>query len=136
MAKVTGIGGVFFISKDSQAARDWYRKNLGIDSEEWGKAFLWREAEAKERIGYTVWSPHKPDTDHFKPSDADLMINYRVDDLDALWTHLKASGVECLGEVEQHPNGKFAWIIDLDGRKVELWEPIDPVEDPYLPKGE
>ncbi len=132
MKKVTGIGGVFFKCADAAAQRDWYREQLGIESEEWGFSFTWRDKEAPSKVGYTVWAPFSPDTKHFEPSKSPFMFNYRVADLDALFAELKAAGVETLGEVEQHENGKFAWILDPEGNKVELWEPIDPDKDPYL----
>ena len=133
MKRVTGIGGVFFRSRDPKASLEWYRKHLGIDSAEWGGyAFQWRQKEQAEEIGYTVWSAFPNDTKHFAPSQETFMVNYRVDDLDALVAELTSEGVEVVGDVEQHENGKFAWILDPEGRKVELWEPVPSKDDPYL----
>ena len=124
MAKVTGIGGVFFKSKgDAAALAAWYQKHLGIPLEPWGGAILrWPDDRAEDK-GLTVWSVAKADTKWFAPSDAPFMINYRVDDLTELLANLRSAGVEVLQGPESHENGKFAWIVDPDGNKVELWEP-------------
>ena len=124
MAKVTGIGGVFFKSKgDPAALAAWYQKHLGMTLEPWGGVILrWPEDKAEDR-GVTVWSLAKPDSKWFAPSDASFMINYRVDDLVELLANLRTAGVEILKGPESHENGKFAWIVDPDGNKVELWEP-------------
>lgn len=121
MAKVTGIGGVFFKSKgDPAALAAWYQKHLGMPLEQWGGAILrWPDDKAEDK-GLTVWTVAKPDSKWF---DAPLMINYRVDDMDGLLANLRAAGVEVLKGPESHENGKFAWIVDPDGNKVELWEP-------------
>ena len=124
MARVTGIGGVFFKSRsDHTQLAAWYARHLGLQLEEWGGAILkWPEDKAEDR-GLTVWTVAKPETKWFAPSDAPFMINYRVDNLDELLTNLLAAGVEVLKGPEAHENGKFAWIVDPDGNKVELWEP-------------
>jgi predicted enzyme related to lactoylglutathione lyase len=124
MARVTGIGGVFFKSKgDPKALGAWYQKHLGMPLEPWGGAVLRWPADTADDKGVTVWSVAKPDTQWFAPSDASFMINYRVDDMDALLTSLRSAGVEILKGPELAENGKFAWIADPDGNKVELWEP-------------
>ena len=125
MARVTGIGGVFFKSRGDHAAlADWYQKHLGIPLEPWGGAVLrWPDDKADDK-GLTVWSVAKSDTKWFAPSDASFMINYRVDDLAELLASLRAAGVEVVGGPESAENGKFAWIADPDGNKVELWEPM------------
>jgi predicted enzyme related to lactoylglutathione lyase len=82
-------------------------------------------------VGYTVWSPFAADSTYL-PSSQPFMINYRVDDLEALVVALRAEGVRVVGEIEQHENGKFAWIVDPDGTKIELWEPVPSAQDPYL----
>ena len=132
MAKVTGLGGVFFKCEDPAAVKGWYERHLGIPAGEWGHSFLWREADAPESTGYTVWSPFSATTKYFEPSDSSFMVNYRVDDLVTLVRELEAAGVEIAGGIDEEPNGKFAWIIDPEGRKIELWEPVDSDKDPYL----
>ena len=125
MARVTGIGGVFFKSRgDSAALAAWYQQHLGIVLEPFGGAVLRWSADAAPDGGLTVWSVAKPETAWFSPSDAPFMINYRVDDLDALLAQLRAAGVAVVGGPESHENGKFAWIMDPDGHKVELWQPM------------
>lgn len=125
MARVTGIGGVFFKSRGDHAALSaWYQKHLGIPLESWGGAVLnWSDDHANDG-GLTVWNVAKSDTTWFSPSDASFMINYRVDDLDELLADLNAAGIATFKGPESHENGKFAWIIDPDGNKVELWEPM------------
>ncbi|ANM30100.1 hypothetical protein ABI59_11730 [Acidobacteria bacterium Mor1] len=132
MARVTGIGGVFFISPDRKKSMQWYRERMGIDSESWGKVYLWREHERPEKTGYTVWSVFPHGADKFEPGGKSFMVNYRVDDIDGMIADMKANGVEVVGETEQHENGKFAWVLDPDGNKIELWQPVDSDEDPYL----
>ncbi len=125
MAKVTGIGGVFFKSagKGSELG-EWYAKNLGISLEPWGGAIInWKDDEQKDG-GLTVWNAADHDTKWFSPSESSFMINYRIDNMDEMLEQLKANGVEILKGPESHENGKFAWIMDPDGNKVELWEPM------------
>ena len=125
MARVTGIGGVFFKSKgDPAALAAWYAKHLGLKLEDFGGAILrWPEDKASDD-GLTVWSLAKSDSKWFSPSESSFMINYRVDDLDALLRQLRADGVTVVGGPESHENGRFAWIMDPDANKVELWEPM------------
>jgi predicted enzyme related to lactoylglutathione lyase len=124
MAKVTGIGGVFFKSTGDQAALvAWYQKHLGMPLEAWGGAILqWRDDKAGDG-GQTVWHVHKKDSKGFNPSTSSFMINYRVDNLDEMVKQLKAGGVDIVKGPDADDNGKFAWIMDPDGNKVELWEP-------------
>jgi catechol 2,3-dioxygenase-like lactoylglutathione lyase family enzyme len=124
MARVTGIGGVFFKSRaDNAALAAWYQKHLGMKLEDFGGAILrWPDDGAEDR-GVTVWHVAKADSQWFSPSTSSFMINYRVDDLVALLAQLRADGVEIVSGPESHENGKFAWIMDPDGNKVELWEP-------------
>ena len=124
MARVTGIGGVFFKSTgDNSALAAWYRDHLGMPLENFGGAILrWPDDHAEDR-GLTVWHVAGKDSKWFNPSSSSFMINYRVDDLDALIAQLKASSVAILQGPESHENGKFAWIMDPDGNKIELWEP-------------
>ncbi len=124
MAKVTGIGGVFFKSRDHAALAAWYQQHLGMPAEAWGGAVLkWPDDKASDG-GLTVWSLAKDDTKWFSPSESTFMINYRVDNLDEMLGQLRASGIEIVSGPESHENGKFAWIMDPDGNKVELWEPM------------
>lgn len=133
MNKVTGIGGIFFKTTDCQATLAWYREMLGIPSEPWGgSVFHWRTLDDADERGYTVWSPFALDADKFDPSEQSFMMNYRVADLVGLLDELRAAKVEIVGELEEHENGKFAWIMDPEGRKIELWEPVPSAEDPYL----
>lgn len=129
MARVTGIGGVFFKSRNDHAAlAAWYEKHFGIRLEGWGGAVLkWPEDTAPDK-GATVWNVAGKDSKWFSPSDSSFMINYRVDDLDGLLAQLRGQGVETVGESFSDENGSFAWIMDPDGNKVELWQPAAPVE--------
>jgi predicted enzyme related to lactoylglutathione lyase len=124
MARVTGIGGVFFKSSgDRESLARWYEENLGFALADFGGAILkWSDDEAKDG-GLTVWHVAEKSSEWFAPSDSSFMINYRVDDLTGLLEQLRANGVEVLQGPESHENGKFAWIMDPDGNKVELWEP-------------
>jgi predicted enzyme related to lactoylglutathione lyase len=124
MAKVTGIGGVFIKSTtDKTALSDWYRDHLGITFEEWGGSIIKWTDDKQVDGGMTVWSTAAPDSKWFAPSESSFMINYRVDDLDGLISQLKDAGIGLVGEPQTDFNGKFAWIMDPDGNKVELWEP-------------
>lgn len=124
MAKVTGIGGVFFKSTgDSRALAEWYRKHLGMHLEDFGGAILrWPNDQAEDR-GVTVWHVADKDSQWFSPSTSSFMFNYRVDNLGELLDQLRAGGVEVVQGPESHENGRFAWVMDPDGNKVELWEP-------------
>lgn len=124
MKRVTGIGGVFFKAKDAPALRAWYQKHLGIDVQVWGgAAFDWHDAEGRPVAGTTAWCIHPSDSDHFAPSAAAFMVNYRVADLRALVRVLKDEGCEVIDGTDDSEFGKFAWVIDPEGNKVELWEP-------------
>jgi predicted enzyme related to lactoylglutathione lyase len=125
MARITGIGGVFFKSRNDNAAlAAWYQKHLGLSLESFGGAILrWPDDKADDN-GLTVWHVAAKDSKWFSPSDSSFMINYRVDNLDEMIAQLSAAGVEIVGGPESHENGKFAWIMDPDGNKVELWEPM------------
>ena len=124
MAKVTGIGGVFIkSSKDKDALNAWYRDNLGIDFQDWGGAILEWSEDKQVDGGQTVWTTAGPDSNWFAPSESSFMINYRVDDLDGLLARFKENGVEIVKGPDEDFNGKFAWVMDPDGNKVELWEP-------------
>ena len=125
LAKITGIGGLFLKCKGSSAAlAAWYQKHLGMPLEDFGGAVLrWPDDRAEDR-GLTVWHLADRDSQWFSPSESSFMINYRVDKLGEMLEQLRSSSVEVIGGPESHENGKFAWIMDPDGNKVELWEPM------------
>ena len=125
MKRVTGIGGIFFKCKEPEKVKKWYNDHLGIKSDQYGGAFIWREHSDPDHKGYTAWSPFSDNTTYFSPSTKDFMFNYRVENLEALLAALKEEGVTIIGEVEEYDYGKFGWILDLDGNKIELWEPKD-----------
>ncbi len=126
MRRVTGIGGVFFKSSNPSQLQEWYRVHLGIPTiGNGGSVFQWRDRDDQRSEGHTVWGPFPDTTDYFKPSGKDFMFNYRVEDLAALLKQLKEEGVETVGEMEEYDYGKFAWIMDPEGNKIELWEPND-----------
>ncbi len=124
LGKVTGLGGVFVKSNNTKSLVAWYREKLGFPFDGYGSSFLFRENEEPNKLGYNVWGPFKHDTTYFEPSQKDFMINLRVEGLESLLARLKAEGVEQIGEVEKHDYGHFAWIIDPEGTKIELWEQI------------
>ena len=124
MNRVTGIGGVFFQAKDPTALRAWYETHLGIDIEAWGGVvFSWADAAGNPMKGTTVWSIFAAGAGKFAPGKAQFMINYRVDDLSALLAALRAEGCHVLEKTEDSEYGKFGWVIDPEGNKVELWQP-------------
>lgn len=121
--KVTGIGGVFFKTEDPKATKDWYKKHLGFNTDDWGASFWHKDKEGNDAM--TQWSPFAKDTKHFEPSKKEFMFNYRVENLVELLEELKQEGVTVIGKIEEYSYGKFGWIMDLDGNKIELWEPVD-----------
>jgi catechol 2,3-dioxygenase-like lactoylglutathione lyase family enzyme len=124
MKRVTGIGGIFFKAKDPKGLGAWYKKHLGVDVADWGgAAFRWNGPDNPEGVGTTVWNPFAADTSYFAPSSAPFMINYRVDDLHALLAALRAEGVHVEDKVEESEYGKFGWVVDPEGNKLELWQP-------------
>lgn len=124
MAKVTGIGGIFFQARDPEALRAWYRDHLGIDLLPWGgAAFTWADADGQPFKGTTIWSIGAADGAQFAPGSAPFMVNYRVDDLAALLVALRAQGCQVLDHTEEGEYGRFGWVIDPEGHKVELWQP-------------
>jgi len=131
MKRVTGLGGVFFKVKDVKESRAWYLRHLGIDSDDYGGKFTWRNEEYPEKIGITAWSPFPHDTAYFKPADKPFMLNYRVENLEELLKVLKEEGIEIVGGMEEYEYGKFAWIMDPDGYKIELWEPPDTLPEGF-----
>lgn len=127
--RVTGIGGVFLKAKDPKTTRDWYREHLGIESGKYGGTFEWRHAEHPDKKGYTAWSMFDENTEYTNPSKKDAMVNYRVENLEELLKILEEEGVEIIGEMEVFEYGKFGWIMDPNGYKIELWEPNDEEYD-------
>jgi predicted enzyme related to lactoylglutathione lyase len=124
MIRVTGIGGVFFKAKDPKALRAWYQQHLGIDVQDWGGAiFSWADADGKPTGGMTVWNISTPDSKTFEPSTAPFMVNYRVADVRALLAALREEGCNVMDKFDDSEFGKFGWVIDPEGNKVELWEP-------------
>lgn len=125
MKKVTGIGGIFFKCKDPKKIKDWYKTHLGLDTDAYGTNFEWRQGDDTTQRGFTQWSPFAETTTYFEPSPRDFMINYRVENLEALVAALAAAGVTITDNIETVPYGKFVHILDVEGNKVELWEPND-----------
>jgi predicted enzyme related to lactoylglutathione lyase len=125
--RVTGIGGIFFRTKDPKAVKDWYGDNLGLAISEYGSSFEFRNANRPDEINYLQWSPFDENTDYFDPSDKEFMINYRVQNIEGLVKKLRDNGVTILDSIETYSYGKFVHILDLEGNKIELWEPVDSV---------
>ncbi|MGC4034926.1 MAG: VOC family protein [Chitinophagaceae bacterium] len=125
MKKVTGIGGIFFKCKDPNKVKEWYKTHLGVDANQYGANFEWRQAEDPSKKGSTQWTPFAETTKYFEPSGKDFMINYRVENLEALVEQLKEEGVTIVDKIESYDFGKFIHIVDVEGNKVELWEPND-----------
>ena len=124
MKRVTGIGGIFFNANDPVALRAWYKQHLGIDVQEWGgTAFTWADASGNPTKGTTVWSIGAANGEHFAPSKSTFMVNYRVEDLAVLLQAILDEGCNVLEKTDDSEYGKFAWVIDPEGNKVELWQP-------------
>ena len=125
LKKVTGIGGIFFKCKDPKKMRDWYKLNLGLNTNNYGAVFEWRQGADTLKKGFTQWSPFKETTTYFAPSSKDFMINYRVENLNELLDQLKKNDVTITDTVETAEYGKFIHIMDIENNKIELWEPND-----------
>ena len=121
--RVTGIGGIFFRSKDPNAAKDWYNKHLGLNTDQWGCTFWWKDKEGNDCS--TQWSPMSEDSTYFEPSKKQFMMNFRVENLEELLAALREEGVEVMDKIQTVEEGKFGWIMDPEGNKIELWEPND-----------
>lgn len=121
--RVTGIGGFFFKTKDPDAIKEWYKSHLGLDTNQYGWSFWWKDQEGNDCM--TQWSPFKEDTTYFEPSKKQFMMNFRVENLVELLEALKAEGVEVIGEIQEFDYGKFGYVMDPEGNKLELWEPVD-----------
>ncbi|MBG8554648.1 VOC family protein [Hymenobacter guriensis] len=121
--KVTGVGGIFFLSDNPQAIREWYANNLGFEVNDWGASFESRNADRPEEVTSLQWSPFKMGSDYFSPSTKEFMINYRVQNIEGLVDKLKENGVTILDDIASFDYGKFVHILDPEGNKLELWEP-------------
>ena len=127
MPRVTGIGGIFFFSDNPEKTRQWYADHLGLAVNEWGSSFEFRNANRPDEINYLQWSPFKQGSEYFQPSKKEFMINYRVQHIEKLVENLRNNGVTILDSIEAFDYGKFVHIMDADGNKIELWEPVDHV---------
>ena len=123
--KVTGVGGVFFFSENPKETREWYAKNLGFDVNDWGSTFQFRNADRPEEINQLQWTPFKKGSDYFAPSKKEFMINYRVQNIEGLVKKLRENGVTIVDDIVSYDYGKFVHIMDAEGNKIELWEPVD-----------
>jgi predicted enzyme related to lactoylglutathione lyase len=123
MKKVTGIGGIFFKCKDPNAINEWYKKHLGFDTTQYGTSFEWLQVDDSTKKGLTQWNPFAEKTKYFEPSTKDFMINYRVENLEALVEELKKENVTIVDTIESYDYGKFVHILDVEGNKIQLWEP-------------
>lgn len=133
--RVTGLGGVFFKARDPEKIRNWYNKHLGIETDQYGGKFIWRAAEGNDNPRLTAWNPFPENTTYYEPSKREFMFNYRVEDLETLLEVLRQEGVRIVGEMQVFEYGKFAWIMDPEGTKIELWEPLDkPLVTPPMNK--
>jgi len=121
--RVTGLGGFFFKSENPDAAKNWYKEHLGLDTDQYGCTFWWKDKEGNDCS--TQWSPMDEKTEYFQPSQKQFMMNFRVENLDELLAALKEEGITIVGEPEEYNYGKFGWILDPEGNKIELWEPKD-----------
>ena len=125
MKRVTGIGGIFFKCKDSNAINEWYKTHLGFDTSPYGTSFEWRQIDDSTKKGLTQWNPFAENTKYFEPSTKDFMINYRVENLEALVEELRKENVTIVDKIETYDYGKFVHILDIEGNKIQLWEPKD-----------
>jgi predicted enzyme related to lactoylglutathione lyase len=125
MKRVTGIGGIFFKCKDPDKMREWYQTHLGLNTNQYGAVFEWRQANDSTKKGFSQWSPFSEKTKYFEPSTKEFMINYRVENLEAIVIELKKEGVTVTDTIETFEYGKFVHIMDIEGNKIELWEPND-----------
>lgn len=125
MKRVTAIGGIFVKCHNPEAQRDWYRRHLGLNTDQYGTSFEWRKTDAPDKKGYNVWSTFHRDTSYFLPSEKEFMLNFRVENLEWLIETLRAEGIEVVGDIQVFEYGKFAHILDPEGTKIELWEAND-----------
>ncbi|MBI1769580.1 MAG: VOC family protein [Bacteroidetes bacterium] len=127
--KVTGIGGIFFYSDNLKETKEWYTKNLGLEINDWGfSSFEFRNVNKPEEVGTLAWTPFKKESEHFAPSKKEFMINYRVQNIEGLVENFKKNGVTILDSIATYDYGKFVHIMDKEGNKIELWEPVDEIK--------
>lgn len=129
MQYITGIGGIFFKSQDPEAIKAWYRQHFGLPTDQWGHLFAFHPLGEPDKKAYLQWSAMSADTDYYEPGRQEFMINYRVRDLEKLIEQLREQGVTVVGDIQTFDYGKFAHVMDPDGRKIELWEPVDETFD-------
>jgi predicted enzyme related to lactoylglutathione lyase len=125
--KVTSVGGIFFKSKDPEKMKEWYNKNLGLVTNEYGSLFEFRQSDEPDKKGYLQWTPFPEKTEYFEPTEKEFMINYRVENLEELVGELRKDGVIIVDDIESYEYGKFIHILDPENNKIELWEPVDSV---------
>jgi predicted enzyme related to lactoylglutathione lyase len=121
--RVTGIGGIFFFSDNPKETKEWYAKNLGLEVNDWGSTFQFRDVNRPDEVGSLQWTPFKKGSEYFAPSKKEFMINYRVQNIEGLVNKLKENGVTILDEIASYDYGKFVHLMDTEGNKIELWEP-------------
>ena len=125
--RITGFGGIFFKAEKPEELKQWYQENLGLPCDTYGHTFAWRHEDNPDRKGYTQWSVFEKDSEYMNPSKRDFMMNFQVENLDELLDELRSKGMQIVGEPETFDYGKFAWVMDPEGNKIELWEPVDEV---------
>jgi predicted enzyme related to lactoylglutathione lyase len=125
MKRVTSLGGIFFKCKDPDKIKEWYSKHLGFITDKYGTSFEWRQSDHHNKKGFTAWTPFSQDTKYFEPSSKEYMINYRVENIEELVEELKKEGVTVVDDIGVYEYGKFVHILDIEGNKLELWEPND-----------
>jgi predicted enzyme related to lactoylglutathione lyase len=126
--KVTGIGGIFFFSDNPKETKEWYSKNLGFDTDDYGSSFKFRNIDRPDEVSQLQWSPFKRGSDYFEPSKKEFMINYQVQNIEGLVDKLKENGVTVLDSIASYDYGKFVHIMDTEGNKIELWEPVNTIQ--------
>ncbi len=125
--KVTGIGGIFFKSKDPEKSREWYKDHLGLPMNQWGASFESRKTDEPDKVNFLQWTLFEDKTEYFDPSEKEFMINYTVQNIEGLIEQLKEKGVTIVDTLETYDYGKFIHIMDNEGNKIELWEPVREV---------
>lgn len=132
--KITGIGGIFFKCQDPKAIKNWYAEHFQLNVDQYGTMFKFHPLNQPDKQAYLQWSPFNADTNYFAPSEKEFMVNYRVENIEALVEELKTGGVTVLDDIESYDYGKFVHVLDPEGNKIELWEPVDAAFDEYFKK--